>query len=67
MSNQEELSEDLEPDPFLNSTLRWFSCELYYRFDSFSAPLSVGLITRRHYLSEHGIKNGGTSGDENSE
>ena len=40
--NQEALSEDLENDPFLNSALQRFTCELYYRFGSFLAPLSVG-------------------------
>ena len=61
MNNQEALSEDLENDPFLNSALQRFTYELYYRFGSFLAPLSVGIITSRHYLSEHN-KNGGTSG-----
>ena len=55
--NQEALSEDLENDPFLNSTLQRFTCELCYRFGSFLAPLSVGIITNRHYLSERN-KNG---------
>ena len=50
--NQDALSEDLENDPFLNSALQRFTCELYYRFGSFLAPLSVGIITSRHYLSE---------------
>ena len=66
VNNQDALSENLEPDPFLNPTLQRFTCELYYRFDSFLAPLSIGLITSRQYLSEHGIKNGGTNGDDNS-
>ena len=57
ISNQDVLSEDLENDPFLNSALQRFTCELYYRFGSFLAPLSVGLITSRHYLSEKN-KNG---------
>ena len=48
--NQEALSEDLENNPFLNSALQRFTCELYYRFGSFLAPLSVGLITSRHYF-----------------
>ena len=61
ISNQDALSEDLESDPFLNSALQRFTCELYYRFSSFVAPLSVGIITSRHYLSECN-KNGGTSG-----
>ena len=48
--------ENLEPDPFLKSALQRFTCELYYRFGSFLETLSTGLITSRHYLSEHGIK-----------
>ena len=57
ITNQEALSEDLENDPFLNSALQRFTCELYYRFGLFLASLSVGIITSRHYLSEHN-KNG---------
>ena len=66
ISNQDALSEDLESDPFLNSALQRFTCELYYRFGSFLAPLSIGLITSRHYLSERN-KNGGTSGASGKE
>ena len=50
ITNQDALSEDLENDPFLNSALQRFTCKLYYRFGSFLAPLSVGIITSRHYL-----------------
>ena len=57
ITNQDALSEDLENDPFLNSALQRFSCELYYRFGSFLAPLSIGIITSRHYLSARN-KNG---------
>ena len=57
ISNQDALSEDLENDPFLNSALQRATCELYYRFSSFLAPLNVGIITSRHYLYEHN-KNG---------
>ena len=57
MSNQDALCDDLEADPFLNSALQRFTCELYYRFRSFLAPLSVGLITSRHYLFEGNIRN----------
>ena len=66
ITNQEALSEDLENDPFLNSALQRFTCKLYYRFGSFLAPLSVGIITSRHYLSEHN-KNGerGTGDNKN--
>ena len=52
ISNQDALSEDPENDPFLNYALQRFTCELYYRFGLFLAPLSVGIITSRHYLSE---------------
>ena len=68
--NQEALSEDLEKDPFLNSALQRFTCELYYRFGSFLAPLGVGIITSRHYLSErnkngeHGMGDNKNGGDE---
>ena len=64
VTNQDQLSEDLESDPFLNSALQRFTCEFCYKFGSFLAPLSVGLITSRHYLSEHGIKNGDNKSDE---
>ena len=62
ISNQDALSEDLENDPFLNSALQRSICELYYRFGSFLAPLSVGIITSRHYLSEHNKNGERTSG-----
>ena len=64
ISNQDALSEDLDNDPFLNSALQRFTCELYYRFGSFLAPLSIGIITSRHYLSErnkNGERRSGTS------
>ena len=60
--NQEALSEDLENDPFLNSALQRFTCELYYRFGSFLAPLSVRIIMSRHYLSERNKNGERTSG-----
>ena len=62
ISYQDALSEDLENDPFLNSSLQRATCELYYRFGLFLAPLSVGIITSRHYLYKRN-KNGGTSED----
>ena len=65
ITNQDALSEDLENDPFLNSTLQRFTCKLYYRFGSFLAPC-VGIITSRHYLSERN-KYGGTSGTEDEQ
>ena len=69
ISNQDALSEN---NPFLNSALQRATCESYYRFGSFLAPLSDGIITRRHYLSKLN-KNGeqeqtsGTSGDNENE
>ena len=63
INNQDALSEDLESDPFLNSALQRFTCELYYQFGLLLAPLSLGLITSRHYLSK--CNNNG--GDNNSE
>ena len=66
ITNQEALSENLENNPFLNSALQRFTFELYYRLGSFLAPLNVGIITSRHYLSEHN-KNGerGTGDNKN--
>ena len=66
ITNQNALSEDLENDPFLNSVLQRFTCELYYRFGSFLAPLSIGILTSRHFLSKHN-KNGerGTGDNKN--
>ena len=49
ITNQDALCEDLENDPFLNSALQRFTCELYYRFGLFLAPLSIGIIMSRHY------------------
>ena len=48
--NQDALSKDLENDPFLNSVLQRFTCELYYRFSSFLASLYAGLITSMQTL-----------------
>ena len=62
MSDQDMLS--MESDPFLNSTLSRFTCELYYQFSSFLTPLNIGLIMSRHYLSVAAIKNGRTNGDD---
>ena len=64
ITNQDASCKNLENDPFPNSALQRATCELYYRFGSFLAPLSVAIITSRHYLYE-GNKNEeqeGTSG-----
>ena len=62
ITNQDALSEDLENHPFRNSALQRFTCELYYRFSLLLAPLSVGIITSRHYLSAHNKNGERTSG-----
>ena len=49
IGNQQELSTDLESDPFLNTALQRFTCDLYYRFGALLAPLNVGMITGKHY------------------
>ena len=47
--NQQELSTDLESDPFLNTALQRFTCDLYYHFAALLAPVSIGIITSKHY------------------
>ena len=49
VGNQQELSTDLECDPFLNTAMQKFTCDLYYRFGALLAPVSVGIITGKHY------------------
>ena len=49
VGNQQELSTDLECDPFLNTAMQRFTCDLYYLFGALLAPISVGIITGKHY------------------
>ena len=35
IGNQQDLNNDLECDPFLNTALQRFTCDLYYRFGAF--------------------------------
>ena len=49
VGNQQELSIDLECDPFLNTAMQRFTCNLYYPFGTLLAPISVGIITSKHY------------------
>ena len=49
VGNQQELSTDLECDPFLNTAMQRFTRDLYYLFGALLAPLSVGIITGKHY------------------
>ena len=49
VGNQQELSTNLEYDPFLNTAMQRFTCDLYYRFGALLAPVSIGIITGKHY------------------
>ena len=49
VGNQQELSTDLECDPFLDTAMQRFTCDLYHRFGALLAPISVGIITGKHY------------------
>ena len=52
VGNQQDLSDDLECDPFLNTALQRFTCDLYYRFGALLAPVSVGIITGKHCIMQ---------------
>ena len=41
IDNQQDLSTDLENDPFLNTAMQRFTSDLYYRFGALLAPVSV--------------------------
>ena len=49
VGKQQELSTDLECDPFLNTAMQRFTCDLYYQFGALLAPVSIGIITGKHY------------------
>ena len=49
VGNQQDLSDDLECDPFLNTALQRLTCDLYYRFGSLLSPVSIAIITGKHY------------------
>ena len=63
VGNQQELSTDLESDPFLNTAMQRFTCDLYYRFGALLAPVSVGIITGKHYAKNSIIKLNDRSGN----
>ena len=56
VGNQQDLSTNLECDPFLNTAMQRFTCDLYYRFGALLAPVSVGIITGKHYAKNSGTK-----------
>ena len=45
VGNQQELSTNLECDPFLNTAMQRFTCNFYFHFGALLAPISVGIIT----------------------
>ena len=49
VGNQQDLSDDLECDPFLNTAMQRLMCDLYYRFGALLAPASIAIITGKHY------------------
>ena len=49
IGNQQDLRDNLECGPFLNTAMQRFTCDLYYRFGALLAPVSVGIITGKHY------------------
>ena len=49
IGNQQDVSDNLECDPFLNTAMQRFTCDLYYRFGALLAPVSVGIVTGKHY------------------
>ena len=65
VGNQQELSTDLESDPFLNTAMQRFTCDLYYRFGALLAPLSVGIISGQHYIKNPSTKLNGRSNSGN--
>ena len=67
VGNQQELSTDLECDPFLNTAMQRFTCDLYYRFGALLAPVSVGIITGKHYAKNSITKLNGRPNSGNSE
>ena len=54
--NQQELSTNLEYDPFLDTAMQRFTCNLYYRFGVLLAPVSIGIITGKHYAKNSNTK-----------
>ena len=67
VGNQQDLSGDLECDPFLNTAMQRFTCDLYYRFGALLAPLSVGIISGKHYVKNSSVKLYGSSENRNCE
>ena len=67
VGNQQELSTNLESDPFLNTAMQRFTCDLYYRFGALLALLSVGIISGQHYIKNSSVKLYGSSENRTSD
>ena len=67
VGNQQDLGNDLKCDPFLDTALQRFTCDLYYCFGAFLAPISVGIITGKHYTKDYSPKLNGRSDNRNCE
>ena len=67
ISNQQDLSNDSECDPFLNTVMQRFTCDLYHRFGTFLAPVSVGITTGKHYAKDSSTKLNDRSDNGNCE
>ena len=67
VGNQQDLSNDLEWDPFPHTASQRFTCDLYYRFGAFVAPVSIGKITGKHYTKKYGPKLNDRSENRNCE
>ena len=65
--NQQDLSNDLECDPLLNTAIQRFTCDLFCRSGAFLAPVSVGIITGKRYAKFSGPKLNGKSENRNCE
>ena len=67
VGNQQGLSNDLDCGPFLDTAMQRLTCDLYYRFGAFLAPVSVGIITGKHYAKNSGTKLNDRSDNGNCE
>ena len=65
IGNQQDLSDNLECDPFLNTALQQPTCDLYYRFGALLAPASIAIITGKHYPKNSVTKLNGRSSSGN--
>ena len=52
IGNQQDLSDDLECDSFLTTAMQRFTSDLYYHFGALLAPVSIGIITCKHYAKK---------------